>query len=440
MGVRLLFLLGPLGLASSAGAALPGWTFRNLSELLPDQPRFPATRWDSAPSAQAEGVAWLAYNPMVTRPPLGGNAIAYWDGSGVSYLTPYPPDWSWAGVCKPSACGTDVAFPLVGIWPPDAGPNDPHYVYTEMFYLDDQGLHRITHDQASEHALPSLDGGTIAWQTRRAWSQDWEIYFWDGGTIRRITDNDVHDTDASLFGRTIAWCSGGDFPWRSGADVVYLSVPPPGDPRPLPPPTVVGPGAAPCLFKNKIAYHASDGQDMEIFLHDIQSGVTLQITDNEYDDRNPSLYDGTIAWQSAPTDRDNANIFYWDGSSVHKLTDDPWFTHVNPSLWGRGLNTTIAYVQVFSGIQPCSRVVCARRDLLSVAPGPSPSEITITWPSFEGRTYRVEYSDDLLSWHIAADDLPSAGYGETSWTDDGSKTGLSPSLAPRRFYRVSEEE
>jgi len=26
----------------------------------------------------------------------------------------------------------------------------------------------------------------------------------------------------------------------------------------------------------------------------------------------------------------------------------------------------------------------------------------------------------------------------TSWTDDGSKTGVPPSLAPRRFYRILE--
>jgi hypothetical protein len=305
-----------------------------------------------------------------------------------------------------------------------------------MFFLDNQGLKRITYDQASQHVLPSLHEGKIAWQSRSAWdpTDEWEIYFWDGATTRRITDNAVHDTHASLYGDVLAWCSDGN--------IVYLSVPPAGQPGPLPPPVVVGPGEAPSPFKNKIAYQSSVGHDMEVFLHDIPSGETLQITDNEDEDTNPSLYDGTIVWQSAPTEQDNADIFYWDGTATYQLTENSFYHYRNPSLWGSGLDTTIAYEKSgLNTIPGFSYVICARRALLSVRTTPNPGETTITWPSLEGRRYRVEYSDDLVNWQVAAESVPSAGYGETSWTDGpASGTTPPPSEVSQRFYRVCETE
>lgn len=448
-----------------SGASPQGWQFTDLSHLLPDQPRFPAMRQDCGPSAGGAGVFWLANYPLVTGfpaassvsatatppawprwdwdyVPLLGSALAFWDRTGVAYLTPnrpYPPDWSWVGVCEPSGEGRGSAFALADIWPPDAGPTDPRYVFTEMFYLDDQGSKRITCDQASQHVLPSLHEGKIAWQRRSAYdpTDEWEIYFWDGATTRRITDNAVHDTHASLYRNVIAWCSDGN--------IVYLSMPPAGQPGPLPPPVLVGPGEAPSLFKNKIAYHASDGNDTEIFLYDTQSGQVLQVTDNDYDDKNPSLFDGTIAWEGYSAlflGRRRAQIFYWDGKIIHQLTEDSWYDHVNPSLWGSGLNTTIAYTQgCFDCIPGGSRVVCARPGVLSILPGPPPGETTITWPSLDWRMYRVEYSDDLVNWKVAADEVPSAGNGETSWTDGIAPGAVpAPSEVSRRFYRVCERD
>jgi hypothetical protein len=457
----LVFALGWFVASSSAPASSPcsvaGWEFTDLSHLLPDQPQYPAMRHDCAPTVSRQGVSWLSNYPVLTGSraasslsaaatppdwdwdyvPLLGSALAFCDRTAAAYLTPnrpYPPEWTWLGVCEPSSDGPQCALPLADIWPPDAGPTDPRYVFTEMFYLNDQGLNRITCDQASLHVLPSLYEGRIAWQSRSAWdpSDDWEIYFWDGATTRRITDNAVHDTHPSLYQNVVAWCSDGN--------VVYLSIPPAGEPGPLPSPVVVGPGEAPSLFKNKIAYQSSDGDDMEIFLHDIHYGETLQITDNEDEDRNPSLYDGTIAWQSARTEMDNAQILYWDGTATHQLTNDAWYDYGNPSLWGAGLNTTIAYEKSgLSAIPPFSFVMCARRALLSLHTTPNHRETTVAWPSLQERSYRVEYSDDLVNWKIAAESVPSAGYGETSWTDGpDSGTTPPPSEVSQRFYRVCE--
>ncbi len=70
--------------------------------------------------------------------------------------------------------------------------------------------------------------------------------------------------------------------------------------------------------------------------------------------------------------------------------------------------------------------------------GPQPDQATLTWSSVAGKSYSVFYTADLLLWSLADDAAPSAGARTTSWTDDGSKTGIPPSLVPRRFYRTVE--
>ena len=61
-----------------------------------------------------------------------------------------------------------------------------------------------------------------------------------------------------------------------------------------------------------------------------------------------------------------------------------------------------------------------------------------TWRSLADKTYSIFYTHDLFNWHIAIANFPSSGNQTTSWTDDGSLTGIPPSLVPRRFYRLLE--
>jgi hypothetical protein len=70
--------------------------------------------------------------------------------------------------------------------------------------------------------------------------------------------------------------------------------------------------------------------------------------------------------------------------------------------------------------------------------GPGAEEATLTWSSLGDRSYSILYSDDLLSWLLADGSVRSAGNMTTSRIDDGSQTGVPPSLAPRRFYRILE--
>jgi hypothetical protein len=60
----------------------------------------------------------------------------------------------------------------------------------------------------------------------------------------------------------------------------------------------------------------------------------------------------------------------------------------------------------------------------------SNSLVTLTWSSLSGRSYRVEYNEDLggTNWLPAGPDVPSGGTLTT--------TSLSNQNAPHRFYRV----
>lgn len=60
---------------------------------------------------------------------------------------------------------------------------------------------------------------------------------------------------------------------------------------------------------------------------------------------------------------------------------------------------------------------------------------TVTFSTVTGRTYRVMYSPDLLSWQPGSATV--AGTGATmQWIDDGTVTGTPPSNAGKRFYRM----
>ena len=73
-----------------------------------------------------------------------------------------------------------------------------------------------------------------------------------------------------------------------------------------------------------------------------------------------------------------------------------------------------------------------------VETGPGPHEVTLVWSFVPDKTYSIFYTDDLFTWHTAVAAFPSSGNQTTSWLDDGSLTGIPPSLAPKRFYRLLE--
>jgi len=66
---------------------------------------------------------------------------------------------------------------------------------------------------------------------------------------------------------------------------------------------------------------------------------------------------------------------------------------------------------------------------------PVAGQATVTFPTATGRTYRVLYSANLLSWQPASGVVTGTG-AAMQWFDDGTATGSLPSVAGKRFYRI----
>jgi hypothetical protein len=66
----------------------------------------------------------------------------------------------------------------------------------------------------------------------------------------------------------------------------------------------------------------------------------------------------------------------------------------------------------------------------------SGNRFVIQFNSVPGRTYTIEYSDDLVTWNIAVPSIVASA-NVTQWYDDGPPKTLSkPGSVPSRFYRV----
>jgi hypothetical protein len=67
---------------------------------------------------------------------------------------------------------------------------------------------------------------------------------------------------------------------------------------------------------------------------------------------------------------------------------------------------------------------------------PLTRNVTVTFPTLVGRTYRVLYSHSLIGWLDGSGVVTGDGTTK-SWTDNGTTTGSAPAVTPKRFYRVT---
>ena len=77
-------------------------------------------------------------------------------------------------------------------------------------------------------------------------------------------------------------------------------------------------------------------QDGEYFIGTERNVIKLS---NEFGGRDPSAYDGTVAWIGS--DGNYHQVFYWDGNSVTQITNNQQYDILSLSLY----NSTIAWAQ-----------------------------------------------------------------------------------------------
>ena len=346
---------------------------------------------------------------------------------------------------KPSTSGSRVAWQFTNDW------EDGFF----NVYLWDGAITQMSPADVDAHN-PSLDGTTLAYEGYDG--TDYEVYYRVGLDPRtNITDDDLLDTKPSLDAGWIAFETLNGTEWNirywNGSSISELSR--------------TGQDRCPSIHSGQIAWQGFDGNDYEIFLWDGYS--TVQITDNDNDDTNPSLYGGQIAWEN------NGDILFYDGSSTRTVTtDNNYYTDPSlhkgavafkgiigqrgdiffwdgiriqniphnyddqePSLSSDGGKWTLSWRANDSGttnfIWFATLEDPAIRDILTSGDGST----EIKWLSLEGNSYTVYYSDDpygvTMTWNIAQTDVPGSS-PLTSWIDDGSFTGGRP--AAQRYYRI----
>ena len=154
---------------------------------------------------------------------------------------------------------------------------------------------------------PRVHQGKAVW-TKQNTSSNFEIYYWDGLTVQRLTNNALIDRNASISNGRIAWEA-----YDSTASPSYTTT--------------------------------------EIYTW--YNGVTTRLTNNNNLDQNPIMDNGQILWERgwASGPYSTGAVCFYDGATV-TLLDPHDFAHSSTSLhngqasWTRVVAST-SYLQVF---------------------------------------------------------------------------------------------
>ena len=159
-----------------------------------------------------------------------------------------------------------------------------------------------------------------------AWSENWEIYLYDGLNTTQITDNDVQDFEPKMNDSGyVVWERGivtaSEILLYDGTDITQITDDDYWDDKPR----INASGQVvwqQCdeLWPN--SYMCKFGH-LEIFLYD-GVGVT-QITDDDYNDRNASISDnGQVVWEGYDVASEHDEIYLYDGTSTTQITHNDY--------------------------------------------------------------------------------------------------------------------
>jgi hypothetical protein len=160
---------------------------------------------------------------------------------------------------------------------------------------------------------PSLYDGKIAFNTIGGC---YDVVLWDGSNYITVAATSLCERTPCLYGDQIAYFAGenvqGEFDiylWQDGVTHRITNTPGKNESQVR-------------LHKGQLAWDCDFDGDYEIVYQSDPFDPTtrIQLTDNEYDDQEPSVWNGTVAWSG--WDGSDWEIFYWDGSTVHQVTDN----------------------------------------------------------------------------------------------------------------------
>lgn len=243
---------------------------------------------------------------------------------------------------------------------------------------------------------PTADDYTVVWRSYdRVGTGGHKVYCWDGTLIDLSEDVQAGMAHGfSLYRDTLAYEWGASPSWITYWDGATAQT--------------IAAGYSPSLFDGAIAYEVWDGHDWEI--HYWNGASIVEITDNEYDDTQPSLCRNTIAWVGRPEGLDQ--IFY--ATHLLDVAGDPQ----TKSVHGTGCELTLR-----GGPQRD-----APRDWVG-GPVPTPFRHTVSLGLQLRRPEHVSLTVFSAAGRLVRtllDEDRSAGYHAVMWdgrSDDGEVSG-----------------
>lgn len=269
--------------------------------------------------------------------------------------------------------------------------------------------------------------------------------------------------DSDLSGTYSVWAEAVDFAVAQGADVINLSAGGPGN-SPVLRAAIGDAIAAGVIF---VTVTHNDGNSSVSFPGSMEQAITVGAT-TRLDSRanfsnNGKGIDLVAPGLSLSAVADDGEVYNdWQGTSFaapHVSGIASLVLSLRPDLDQEAMFRLLSFaaddqvgsptedVQGYDGYHGWGRVN-ARKTLelvtnrpevsTSRAGGGAGSGIELSWPMIEDPTgkdgYEIEYSDDLVEWHVVVDPTLSVEDGQATWVDDGTDI---PVMGPDgRFYRI----
>jgi beta propeller repeat protein len=158
------------------------------------------------------------------------------------------------------------------------------------FTQDDINNNRLSFRQQPGAQLPSglndpfapqISGSNVAWTAYDG--NDYEIYFYNGSTTTRLTDNSVDDLAPQISGTNVVWQSG-------------------------------------------------TGSSADIFFYNGSSGSTSQFSQDDREDINPKVSGSNVVWQKKGDS--SSDIYFYNGGTFNVIDTGTTTDDVTPAISG----------------------------------------------------------------------------------------------------------
>jgi hypothetical protein len=267
---------------------------------------------DSEPVISGSNVAWTGND--------GDSEIFLWNGTSTSQISV-----NTVTDGRPRIDGSKV------VWEWDSGLNKVIGFFN--------GTSTATLSAVQFNNEPSISGARLVWfgstvPTRDMYTSD------NGGPVNPVPDVDpgaltAEDLDAS--GTNVVWegfvgnsVDDREIFYNDGSATTQIT-------------TNSYPDFSPKIGGDEVTWWGGVFKDFQVRHYDHSTGTTTTLSTGELN-QNPQISHGNVVWQGKPTLADDFEIYFWDGTTVHQLTDNA-YDDITPQISG----SNVVWVGVVGG-------------------------------------------------------------------------------------------